>query len=304
MSAVSLSDSPLSTEEPLALIESVSAERRLAASSNDDEVRVEDSKKTFTTSRPRSVGSFFVSRSWESAKDCAVASRRSTSSRSRSPTESRWRRRGCARRQQLAGDDPQMLAHDLASSAPSTSTTRSISSTSSSCTWTRSCACGREVLADVVGPDRQLAVAAVGEHGELDARRAAVLEQRVDRGADRAARVEDVVDEDHRAPLELEVELRVAHDRLAAPRSLAVANVDVVAMEGDVELAEVELDAGALLDQAAQALGERHPARMDPDERDRLELIVALDDLVRDPRERALDRLPVEQDRPSGATAC
>ena len=155
---------------------------------------------------------------------------------------------------------------------------------------------GRQVLADVVGPDRQLAVAAVGEHGELDARRAAVLEQRVDRGADRAAGVEDVVDEDHGAPLELEVELRVADDGLRAPRRLAAADVDVVAVEGDVELAEVELEVGALRDQPAQTVGERDAARVDPDERDGLEILVPLDDLVRDPRECAADGVTVEHD--------
>ena len=47
---------------------------------------------------------------------------------------------------------------------------------------------GRQVLADVVGADRQLAVAAVDEHRELDALGAPVVEQRVDRGPDRAAR--------------------------------------------------------------------------------------------------------------------
>ena len=43
MIAVSLSDSPLSTDEPLDLIDIVSAERRFAASSKLDEVRVDDS---------------------------------------------------------------------------------------------------------------------------------------------------------------------------------------------------------------------------------------------------------------------
>ena len=92
-------------------------------------------------------------------------------------------------------------------------------------------------------------MAAVGEHGELDAGRAPVLEQRVDRGADRAAGVEDVVDEDHGRALELEVELRSRDDRLRAGGA-AVADVDVVAVEGDVELAELELDAAALVDRA------------------------------------------------------
>src|SRR5688500_15081977 len=45
---------------------------------------------------------------------------------------------------------------------------------------------GWEVLAHVVGPDRQLAVAAVDENGELNASGPAVLEERFDRSADRA----------------------------------------------------------------------------------------------------------------------
>jgi hypothetical protein len=43
VSAVSLSDSPLSTEEPAERIDIVSAERRFAASSKLASVRVEDS---------------------------------------------------------------------------------------------------------------------------------------------------------------------------------------------------------------------------------------------------------------------
>src|SRR5438046_2042214 len=51
---------------------------------------------------------------------------------------------------------------------------------------------GRKVLAHVVRADRQLSVAAVGEAGELDARGAPVVEERLDGGANRPARVEDV----------------------------------------------------------------------------------------------------------------
>ncbi len=267
MSAVSLSDSPFSTDEPLALSESVSAERRFAASSNDDDVRVDDSKKTFTTSRPRSVGSFFDSRACESANERAVASSRSTSSRPRSATESRWRRSGARGGSSSPGTTCRSVI-DSTSSASSTSIDAVDLVDLDELHLDALVARGGQVLADVVGPDRQLAVAAVGEDGELHARGPAVLEQRVDRGADRAARVEDVVDEDHGASLELEVELGVAHDRLRPARRLAAADVDVVAVEGDVELAEVELQVGALGDQAAQPMGERHAARVDPDERD------------------------------------
>jgi hypothetical protein len=70
--------------------------------------------------------------------------------------------------------------------------------------------------------------------------------------------------------------------------------VNVVAMEGDVELAEGDLGAAQLLDAAPQSLSDRHAAGVDPDERDSLEIRVALHDLVRDSRQRALDRLGIE----------
>jgi len=75
---------------------------------------------------------------------------------------------------------------------------------------------------------------------------------------------------------------------------LAGADVDVVAVKGDVELAEDDLGAGELGDPTAQALCDRYATRVDPDQRDPLELGVPLDDLVRDPRQRALDRLGIE----------
>ena len=75
---------------------------------------------------------------------------------------------------------------------------------------------GRQVLAHVVGPDGQLAVAAVDQDGELHQRRAPVVEERVDRGPDRAPRVEDVVHQDHGALGDVEVEHRLAHHRHGA----------------------------------------------------------------------------------------
>jgi hypothetical protein len=84
----------LSTEEPADFTDMTSAESRLAASSKLDDVRVEDSKNRLTTVRPRSVGSFFISRSSERSKLRAVASSRTTSSRVRSSIEIRCRRGG------------------------------------------------------------------------------------------------------------------------------------------------------------------------------------------------------------------
>jgi hypothetical protein len=78
------------------------------------------------------------------------------------------------------------------------------------------------------------------------------------------------------------------------PRRLAAAHVDVVAVEGDVELAEGDLAARELGDPPAQTLGQRHAARVDPDQRDLREVGVALRDLVRDPRDRLRDPLGIE----------
>src|SRR6266511_3774745 len=214
----------------------------------------------FTIVRPRSVGSFFISRSSERAKLRAVPSRRSTSSLVRSPIEIRCRRGGgpggrrssrmtrmsaIGRLLFLAGDEQDSV--DLVN----------LDELHLDALVAR----GRKVLADVVGPDRQLAVAAVCEAGELDSGGAAVVEERVDRRSDGASRVEDVVP-----------------------------------VEGNVERPERKLDAGALGDQPAEPLRDRDTARVDPDERGSLDLGIALDDLVRDANERALDRLRVEND--------
>src|SRR5579871_6448875 len=162
-------------------MESVSADSRFAASSNDDEVRVDDSKNALTTSRPRSVGSFFVSRSCESANERAVARSRSTSSRSRSRTESRWRRSGgrggrsspgttcrgrCSVIVALLGLGEEHDGVDLVDLEQLHLDTL--------------VAGGRQVLADIVGPDRELAMAPVGENRELHPRWTAIVEERVD----------------------------------------------------------------------------------------------------------------------------
>src|SRR5919202_164081 len=234
------------------------------------------------TVRPRRAGSFFTSRSSDFANVRASASSRSTSSRESSAIEIRCRRSGgtggssssriklrtSAIASRFLEQDAVDLVHldelDLDVLA----------------------ALGREVLADVVGADRKLAVPAVDEARELDARRASVLEEGLDRRADSAARVEDVVDQDARHALEREVEPRRLDDRLRVERRLAAANQDVVAVERDVERPERDVDAREVLDQRAQTLGERDTTRVDPDQGRPLELGVALDDLVREPRNR------------------
>ena len=188
VSAVSLRLSPLETLEPLAEKLITSADSRLAATSKLVRVRVESSKKRLTTVRPRSVGSFLTVRSPTRASSSAVSR---TSERlvaaevggrqqvavhvsPSSPAGRAGRAAGIA-----AFDDDAVAAVDLGEQHAD-----------------RLALAGREVLADVVGPDRQLAVAAVDQDGELDRARAAEVGQRVERGADGAAGEQDVVDQD------------------------------------------------------------------------------------------------------------
>src|SRR6186713_1566717 len=186
------------------------------------------------TSRPRRVGSFFISRSSDRSSVRAVPSRRSTSSRVRSPIEIRCR---------LGGEAGGRRSSRITCRSPI-----------GLLPWNEQnlidlvdfdeldldalLAGGRQVLADVVGADRKLAVATVGEASELHSSGTSVVEERLDRGADRAPRVEDVVDEDAGHSLERKVELRVAHDGLRVDRRLSPAHLDVVAVEGDVDRAE------------------------------------------------------------------
>ncbi len=91
VSAVSLRLSPFETLEPFAEKLMTSAESRLAAASKEILVRVLSSKKRLTTVRPRSVGSFLISRRCVAAI-CSATSRTVTApDRSRSAAERRWR---------------------------------------------------------------------------------------------------------------------------------------------------------------------------------------------------------------------
>src|SRR4051794_31030505 len=247
------------------------------------------------TSRPFSVGSFFTSRSRLRSNVRAVASSRSTSSLVTSLIEMKCRFGGGA------------------GGRRSSRMTR-MSAIVRSLLWRwyeqnlvdlvhldelhldALVARGREVLADVVGANRQLAVAAVDEDGELDALGAPVVEQGLDRSADRPSGVEHVVDENDRLALERKVEGRRPHDGLRVPRRIAAAHLHVVSVEGDVDGAQGRRVTGALFDEASEALRERNTARLDADERDARQIRIRLDDLVRDAGKRAAQTFRVQQD--------
>ena len=72
--AVSFNDSPLLTLDPLALKLITSADKRLAAASNEIRVRVESSANKLTIVLPRRVGNFFMGASDTRASSAAVSS--------------------------------------------------------------------------------------------------------------------------------------------------------------------------------------------------------------------------------------
>ena len=76
----------------------------------------------------------------------------------------------------------------------------------------------RHVLADVVGADGQLAMAAIDEHRQADGRGRPKSTSASMRGADRAAGVEHVVDDHERRRLEVERQVGALDDAAAAPR--------------------------------------------------------------------------------------
>ena len=157
VSAVSFSDSPLATEEPPALKLITSADSRFAASSNEILVRVEFSRKKFTTVRPRSAGTFLITRVPTSRNEPAMSRILVTSSAVRSCIDSTCSfMRSCRSRRQRRGSPPGLhddavLAVDLPDPHPHVVGPAR-----------------RHVLADEVGLDRQLAVSPVDEDREAD----------------------------------------------------------------------------------------------------------------------------------------
>src|SRR3954470_14446288 len=265
VSAVSLRLSPLLTLDPFAEKLITSADSRLAASSKEIRVRVESSKKRLTTVRPRSVGSFFTSRPASAESICAAVSRTSVASaRSRSPVSSscrltvspvRFRGRSAPRSQSslrcsLPVASPGLLREqDLVGAVD-------LGEVHAHLLGAR----GGHVLADVVGADRQLPVASVDQDRELHRPRPAEVAQRVQRRADRAPGVQDVVDEDD----EPAVDARARQHR--GLQRADPAQPQVVAVERDVDGADVDRGAGERLDAPGEPTGERGAAGGDADQ--------------------------------------
>ena len=122
----------------------------------------------------------------------------------------------------------------------------------------------------------QLPVAPVDEHRQLDRLGAAELGDRVERGPDRAAGEEDVVDEHHDPAGHV-------HRHLGRTERLHRAQADVVPVEGDVQRPDRHRRLFERGDRGGQPVGDGRAAGVQADEDQVLGAVVALDDLVRDP---------------------
>src|SRR5439155_14760595 len=232
LATVSSSDSPLLCEDSAMLRLITSAERRFAAISKVVRVRVEGSKNRLKTLLPRSSGTFLTSRSVTPTNDSAVS-------------------RICVR---MPGGSPSIDRRCCSSPAALSWGLRSTLGLQRE----RELAIGRALqpqahagghldsCAAVLGADRQLAAAAVGEHDERDARRPAEVEQLVHRRAHRAPGVQHVVHQQELAAGDIERNLGAL--RIVMQALLVV----VVAVERDVHQAERRGER----EQAVQPLGE------------------------------------------------
>jgi hypothetical protein len=129
----------------------------------------------------------------------------------------------------------------------------------------------------------------VDEDREADGPRASVIDERVHRGADRPAGKQHIVDEDDHTPVDREGDLGLAHDRRVTDPG------QVVAIERDVDRAEGDIDTLVRPDGGMDAGSERVAARANADDGESGKITVALDDLVRDPRDGPTDVVRGEQ---------
>ena len=265
VSAVSLRLSPLETLEPLAEKLMTSALRRLAAASNEMRVRVESSKNRLTTVRPRRVGSFLIGR---------LATPRSSSAVSRM--------RIGVLTVEVAGAQ-QVLDHAAPPCDRDAVVLVGLDQRHLDALAERR----RQVLAHEVGPDRQLAVAAVDQHGELDRAGAADLVEGVERGADRTAGEQHVVDQHDDLVVDVVGDVGVLERAGRLEPQVVAEHRDVERSGGDV----AALDLGHPLGDPA---GEVHTAGRYAEQHDIGRVTIALEDLVGDAGQRAGDVLVVQ----------
>src|SRR5512135_81030 len=131
-------------------------------------------------------------------------------------------------------------------------------------------------------------MAAVDQDRELDGPRAAEVVQRVERGADRAPRVQHVVNQDNG------LTVHAAGREVGAAQGTGRMQPQVIAVHCHVEGAARHVEPLELTDTGSEAACQRHPAGGDAEQDDLVAAVRPFQDLVSDPGQRPPDLFGVE----------
>src|SRR5688572_4078926 len=241
--AVSTRVSPLLTEDPTVATLTVSAESRFSANSKEMRVRVEASKNRLTMVLPRSAGTFLIARSLTSLKGSAV-SRMSwicSALSGSSPTRS------------LPSDGAVMVSappHQFDGIAPVHFGHEDIHSIFRT---------GADAGPDDVRLDRQLPSPAVDQHTEQDPPRPAKVGELIERRADCSAGIEHVVHDNDGLTVDIG-QPGLAH------YGAGTNGLQIVSIEGDVELTGGDVRCFGGVDVALQAIRQLDPAALNADQ--------------------------------------
>src|ERR1700761_945351 len=124
---------------------------------------------------------------------------------------------------------------------------------------------------------------AIDEDQQTHGTRTAMIEERVQRGADGAARVEHVIQKNNITALDVEADLTLCHFRATAARR------QVIPVERDVEHADLHRLPLDPLDHLCNALCQGHTAALDADKSKIAASLLLFHDLVRQADQCAVD---------------
>jgi hypothetical protein len=119
---------------------------------------------------------------------------------------------------------------------------------------------GRQVEADDVGLDGDLAMAAIDQDRQADARRTSQVADGIEGGPDGPTREQDVIYQHHLGPVDVEWDLG------AAQHGPSRAVLEIVAVERDVDRADVDILPEQPLQLLSEPLREGNAARSNPHE--------------------------------------
>jgi hypothetical protein len=144
-----------------------------------------------------------------------------------------------------------------------------------------------DVLADVIGAYRHLAVAPVDQDRQLYGKGPAVVYQGIHGGTYSAAGMQYVVNEHHGLPVDIGRDIRALESRFN------LSGVEVVAVEGEIQHPHGHPGLLVSFDALGQASGQGDAAGVQPDDYQVLGGLVMLDNLVSNTGEGAPDVLGI-----------